>query len=134
MAALRGHHLICLHFYHGEGYDEAFIRNLERVMENAGTEGVLVASGPDDICLSCLHLREGLCMATPGAEQEIREMDRKALELLDLTPGMRAGWAAIEDRIPALFRLWYDCFCRDCGWRGSCEKDRGFLLLKAANP
>ena len=32
MAKLRGHHLICLHFYEGEGYDEPFIKSLEKVI------------------------------------------------------------------------------------------------------
>ncbi|HDL01563.1 MAG TPA: DUF1284 domain-containing protein, partial [candidate division Zixibacteria bacterium] len=31
MVRLRAHHLICLHFYRGEGYSEGFIENLETV-------------------------------------------------------------------------------------------------------
>ena len=30
---LRGHHLICLQFYRGEGYSGGFVSNLQRVRD-----------------------------------------------------------------------------------------------------
>jgi hypothetical protein len=35
---LRGHHLICLHFYRSEGYSREFVKNLEDIVRRA-TEG-----------------------------------------------------------------------------------------------
>jgi hypothetical protein len=134
MPALRGHHLICLQFYHGEGYDKAFIENLERVMDQVRREGVSVSPGSDDVCAACLHLREGLCQYSPEADEEIRGMDRKAMELLGLSVGMDVEWDAIRESIPSVFRQWYDSFCRDCSWRRFCEKDEAFLSIKKQQP
>lgn len=35
MIRLRGHHLICLHFYRGEGYSREFVENLEDIVRRA---------------------------------------------------------------------------------------------------
>lgn len=39
MSSLRGHHLICLHFFKGEGYDAAFVENLARVIAQTKKKG-----------------------------------------------------------------------------------------------
>ncbi len=132
MPSLRGHHLICLQFYHGEGYDAAFVENLERVMERVRGEGVSVSPGADDVCSACLHLSEGRCGYSPGADEEIGAMDRTALELLGLEAGMRADWDVLRERTASIFSLWYASFCRDCGWRLACEKDAVFLRMRAS--
>ncbi|NTU42683.1 MAG: DUF1284 domain-containing protein [Nitrospirales bacterium] len=129
MQELRGHHLICLHFYRGEGYDEAFIMHLERVMAEVRREGVRVSTGPDAICLSCPHLSNSRCIFSPEADEEIGSMDKKALELLGLEEGMEAQWQSIEQRIPCLFAQWYDSFCSSCSWQGACSKNEGFRRL-----
>ena len=104
MARLRGHHLVCLHFYDGEGYDEPFIRNLERVLAEVGKEGAEVVDGTDDICSLCLHRHGDHCTHGAAADREIREMDRKALALLEIAPGDRADWKGTEETVVANFR------------------------------
>jgi len=47
-AKLRGHHLICLNFFRGEGYSDDFIRNIYEVLKK---EKVEILAGPDEICL-----------------------------------------------------------------------------------
>jgi len=95
MMKLRGHHLICLHFYDGEGYDEPFIENLEEVIEAVKREGVVVAEGADDVCSPCPHRTEDRCTYSRAADREIREMDQRALSLLELGEGGRAEWKAL---------------------------------------
>jgi len=46
-AKLRGHHLICLNFFRGEGYSEDFIKNIYSVMKK---EKVEIVKGADDVC------------------------------------------------------------------------------------
>lgn len=76
MIRLRGHHLICLHFYRGEGYSREFVENLEDVLRGAEEgEEIEVVEDADDICRACPTLRGGKCVAAPEADTEIREMD-----------------------------------------------------------
>ena len=126
MPSLRGHHLVCLHFFTGEGYDEAFIRNLRNIMTRSNDEDVSITSGADDVCTSCLHLREGRCEYTENAEADIREMDQNALDLLNLSDTGRARWDELRDLVRKIFPEWYSLYCSECDWRAACEKS-GFF-------
>ncbi len=127
---LRGHHLICLHFFCGEGYSPDFVQYLRSILERAGNEGIEVCSGPDDVCRRCPHFSDDQCRYNEQAEGEIREMDRLALELLDLSKGMVAEWTMIRQAIPSIFLEWYAASCIDCDWRWACEGKELFQELK----
>ena len=129
--ALRGHHLICLHFYRGEGYSREFVVNLTNLLERAREKGVTIETGADDVCRSCPSLKGSRCSSSVTADEEIREMDREALKLLELTPGRAMEWAELRRRAAALFRQWHDRYCRICGWKEVCGKDRYFRELRA---
>lgn len=129
MKKLRGHHLICLHFYDGEGYDEPFIRNLEKVIGTIQGEGVVAAEGPDDVCELCPHRQKELCTFSQTADREIREMDRKALALLDLPAGKKVGWTRLRSTVESIFPEWHATHCHLCSWRSVCEKNGLFLEL-----
>ncbi len=130
MPALRGHHLICLHFFHGEGHNEAFTENLMATLRRAEEEEILISAGADDVCKSCPYLKDGRCLYDEDADKEIRTMDSKALELLGLSPGNKVKWSTLKDRIPDLFSDWFSLYCRECDWRDSCEKNGFFQELK----
>jgi hypothetical protein len=129
MRKLRGHHLICLHFYDGEGYDEPFIENLEEVIAAVKREGVVVAEGADDVCSPCPHRTEDRCTYSRAADREIREMDRKALALLDLGPGGREEWKPLRETVEEIFPVWHKTYCFACSWRPVCEKNELFRRL-----
>jgi len=126
MLSLRGHHLVCLHFFTGEGYDDTFIRNLRNIMTRADDENVTITSGADDVCTSCLHLREGRCDYTEDADVDIREMDKKALDLLNLSDTGRARWEELRNLVRTIFPDWYYLYCSECDWRETCEKSDFF--------
>jgi len=134
MAKLRGHHLICLHFYDGEGYDEPFIRNLDEVIAAIEKEGVEVADGPDDVCEPCPHRRDESCTFSRTADREIREMDRRALALLALSAGKRVGWTRLRNTVETVFPDWYATHCHLCTWRNACEKSELFLEFRRHCP
>jgi hypothetical protein len=121
MVFLRGHHLICLHFYRGQGYQRDFVENLERVLKHAESEGVTVTEGPDDVCRACPYLEGSFCSYSETSEEEIREMDRKALGLLSLSPGDNALWQGIKEYLPEVLPVWYDSFCSSCHWLQACR-------------
>jgi len=123
----RGHHLICLHFFKGEGYSREFIENLQKILKRAGHgEEIEVCSGPDEVCRICPYLKEEKCLYDKDAETEIRKMDRMALQLLSLNTDDRVTWTHIKEKVPEIFIQWAREFCKDCDWRWVCEKDIQF--------
>ncbi|MCL5022068.1 MAG: DUF1284 domain-containing protein [Nitrospirae bacterium] len=129
MPGLRGHHLICLHFFHGEGYNEEFVQNLREVLRSAENGETEVRRGGDDVCRKCPYLDRAGCRYSDTAEEGIAEMDRKALALLRLSHGAKVKWNETKHRLPDIFRTWYDTYCIACSWRRACEKDDGFRRL-----
>ena len=127
---LRGHHLICLHFFRGEGYSAEFTANLREILKRAGTgERIEVASEADNVCNICPYLKGQECFYRKKSDPEIRGMDREALMLLELKVRDIVLWPDIREKIPAIFRRWSEEFCRVCDWRLACEKNAFFWQL-----
>ncbi|MDI3281646.1 MAG: DUF1284 domain-containing protein, partial [Bacillota bacterium] len=123
---LRGHHLVCLHFYRGEGYSPDFVARLGEVVQRAGAgEEVEVVAGADDVCRACPYLADEQCAHRPGAEAGIQALDRTARSFLGVSPGDRVRWGEIKARVEAAPEEWFAAFCAGCGWRGLCERVRG---------
>lgn len=121
MISLRGHHLICLHFFMGEGYGASFVENLENVIERAKREGIKIQQGADDVCIACPHLAGDKCNYSENSEQEIEALDATALKLLNLQVGAKASWEAVENMLPQIFPEWKRKSCFKCDWIGTCE-------------
>ncbi len=121
MTSLRGHHLICLHFFKGEGYGAAFTENLERVINRAKRESINVQHGADDVCFTCPHLAEGKCEYKEGSNEKIEGLDATALRLLNLQAGAKADWEAIKSMLPQMFSEWKNKVCFECDWLSACK-------------
>ncbi|MET1123749.1 MAG: DUF1284 domain-containing protein [Archaeoglobaceae archaeon] len=120
MVRLRGHHLICLQFFRGAGYDEVFVENLRKVVERAKKEKIDVVDGIDDVCIACPHNR-GYCAYSPTSEKEVREMDEYAVKLLGV--GRETSWEELAEKVPNVFDRW-KVYCERCDWRDSCFGER----------
>ena len=119
---LRGHHLICLHFFSGEGYNFEFVANLRKTLERACSgEEIEICTDADDICRKCPHLKGESCFFDKNSDNEIRKMDRKAIKLLRLSAHGRVQWLKIRDKIPGIIKQWANIYCKACGWRKACE-------------
>jgi len=127
MLKLRGHHLICLHFFQGEGYSPNFVEQLNDVMRRARAgEPIVVVQGSDSVCIHCPHLSGTICRSTGTSDSEIREMDENALDLLAVKAGALVLWEEIERKIFAVFPAWYRSYCGACEWRSACERHDSF--------
>ena len=132
---LRGHHLICLHFFDGEGYDREFVENLREILQKAESGKIIeVTQEADDICRVCPFLKKSKCTQDTDAEKEIREMDRTALQLLQVRRKDIVGWKDIGERIPDIFRQWSAQYCNTCSWRQVCEKNPVFMDFQEKEP
>jgi len=116
-AKLRGHHLICLNFFRGEGYSEEFIKNIYATIEK---DEIAVVEGPDDVCLKCPHLKDGRCANNEYTDEMIHVQDHKALRLLGFRPGMVVDWKIIASRLPGILGEWKTRFCAGCGYYKVC--------------
>jgi len=127
---LRGHHLICLHFFSGEGFAPEFIENLSEIIKKAEAgQTVSVCSGPDDVCNKCSYLDAAVCLYTQDADAETSKMDRAALELLNTKAGEEIKWPDMKEKIPGIFAVWPEQYCTGCDWKRVCEKNREFSRL-----
>jgi uncharacterized protein len=127
---LRGHHLVCLHFYNGEGYGIEFIDTLREIRCRAEAgELIEVACGPDNVCTLCPYFKAGKCLYTADADTEITEMDQAAVELLKVITGERVHWRKLKENIPEIFGIWSKKYCKGCDWIEACEKDAQFKEL-----
>lgn len=119
---LRGHHLICLHFFRGEGYNLKFIKNLEKILKRVKTGAKIeVCSGADEVCKMCPYLKGEICFYDENAGSEIKKMDIMAIELLRVKNHDRIRWVDIKKKIPDVFSQWSKKYCRECDWRKVCE-------------
>ncbi len=121
MTSLRGHHLICLHFFGGEGYGASFVENLENVIKGAKREGIKIQQGADDVCIACPHLAGGMCDYGKNSEKEIEALDATALKLLNLQAGAKVDWEATKSMLPQIFPEWRGKYCFKCDWLDTFE-------------
>jgi uncharacterized protein len=116
-ALLRGHHLICLNFFRGEGYSEEFIENLYAVIKKEKLE---IVTGVDDVCRKCPYLKDEKCKSSDYTDKKIHHQDKEALRLLELRSGSIVDWKMIASKLPNIIEEWKAQFCCSCGYRKVC--------------
>lgn len=114
--ALRAHHLVCLHFFSGEGYSPEYAANLRNVLAAAESGGVVVFEEADAVCAPCPSLKGATC----ELETEVHRLDLLAAGLLDVRPGDEVGWEDVRERLPDILDAWYAGACDGCSWLGVC--------------
>jgi len=119
---MRGHHLICLHFYQGRGYNKEFVENLEDVLHRA-----VKGESADDICRACPMLLGNLekkCVAKPGADVKNKKRDAEAVVHLGVEVGSKVLWQEIKTKVIATSKEWLAVFCEGCDWEKVCAQAR----------
>lgn len=100
---LRGHTLLCLQGFRGEGYSQEFVANMAAIHQtlttNPGRQIEVIAS-PDAICGACPHRQvSGCTLNGERSEDEMVEQDREVMRRLGLTVGDRLRWSDLLDQI-----------------------------------
>ena len=133
-AQLRGHHLICLQFYRGQGYSDEFVANLDRVQKSAVDSPAVIVSGPDDVCAACPGLgADGTCQHPDTGEAEALRIDALALQLLDAAIGETLSLSQAHARLSgdaAAVSRWRDESCTSCPWESACDGGLQRLLAE----
>jgi hypothetical protein len=118
---IRGHTLLCLQGFRGEGYSTGFVENLAAIHEELARHParlVEVRAEPDAVCGACPHqAASGCTLNGPASEGDMRAQDRDVLGRLGLHPGDQLPWAEILDRIMAsVAGSDLPAICGGCRW------------------
>ena len=114
--------MVCLTFFHGEGYSAEFVVNLMRTLETWETAAAVVVQGTDDVCSACpSRVDEAKCILLDDTGVSVRELDELALELLEVTPGATVTQSEIRAKIPRMIHEWRSRACSDCDWEPTCH-------------
>jgi len=117
---LRPHHALCVGFFRGKGYSEAFVENMASVIGTLRAQNPLLTlrSAADPLCGSCPHNALGVC----DSADKVAHYDAAALRLLGLDDGAALRWseltARVRERILDPGRLGE--VCGDCQWHDIC--------------
>lgn len=112
---LRPHHGLCLRFFSGNGYDDAFCRNMEEVLRLFTPDTLLqLTEHQDGICRSCPN-RDHRCF---GAER----YDRAVLACCGLRFGQELSWSDFQQLLRQRILLpgKLSEICGDCQWASIC--------------
>lgn len=118
---LRPHHALCLQYFIGVGYDDAFSRAMARVkraLDARPDRLVALVTHEDAICEACPE-RGGACSSCGKAAR----YDRETLARLNLCEGAMLPWRALRARAGALL-IERGCraeICGDCRWSDLCQ-------------
>ena len=100
---LRGHTLLCLQGFRGEGYSPTFTGNLaeiHRKLNDNPDHPVELAEEPDAVCGACPHRAPAGCTLNgEGSEAGMQAQDRHVLARLGLAAGRTVRWRDVLDRI-----------------------------------
>ena len=121
---LRGHHLLCMLTFQGEGYSPAFTANFAAVLRRIGDgEDILIVSGPDDICAPLLGSEGCHCLgASISARDEAAGAALGALLERPLGPGTRLRLSApmLAQMRQAFAAGTIRAACEGCEWARHC--------------
>jgi hypothetical protein len=118
---LRGHTLLCLQGFRGEGYSPGFTENLGAIHHSLNEnpdQAVELVEAPDAVCGACPHRAPAGCTLNgQGSEAGMQAQDRHVLTLLGLKTGSVVRWHDVLDRIRASVRgSDLPDICGQCRW------------------
>src|SRR5579884_93843 len=118
---IRGHTLLCLQGFRGEGYSPAFVENMEAIhrrLSNDPDTAVQVVAQTDLICAACPHRHSDGCrLKGPGFEESMKLQDREVIGRLGMTEGEIRPWREILQRVAIrISGRDLDAICGACRW------------------
>jgi uncharacterized protein len=119
---LRPHHIVCIQFFEGRGYNEVFTANLYHIIgmiENDASLRIHVAPGSDDVCKACPHDVDGTC----AFERSVVGKDASVIRFLGLPDEVDEPvdelMALVKERIRDLKDV--QEICGECEWSSICN-------------
>lgn len=118
---LRPHHGMCIAFFGGKGYDDAFTENMTDIIGMLKREGpeITLTVSEDMICVKCPHNSEHRC----DSHDKVLSYDSGVLRFCGLSEGDTLRWSEFERlvRENILSAGKRSEICGDCCWNGICR-------------
>ena len=120
---LRPHHLFCMQFFIGKGYNPEFTQNMTRIcntLHEDPDQNIAIIFSSDDLCFRCPNRQtDGTCVS----ENKVCGFDRRAASLLNLKAD-QYPFRQLQSRIKLVLNrknLTQVCGC--CEWqkKGVCS-------------
>ncbi len=120
---IRAHHLLCLQGFQGYGYNKDFVRNMTEIIAKIELNPELqITTEGDDICSCCIYNMEGECRKKPGSAYEVKNIDMRVLEKLNLKDGTTGRAKDFLSLANINLRNSFDVLdiCGKCEWKEKC--------------
>ncbi len=117
---IRAHHGMCLAFFQGKGYSDAFTQSMARtkqaLMQNPL---VCVVDQLDAICAACPNHDHGVCTD----QEKVDEYDRQVLQRCGLEAGTTMPYFQFQSLVyeKILIPGKREEICGNCEWNGLCH-------------
>jgi hypothetical protein len=119
---IRGHTLLCLQGFRGEGYDPMFTAHMAAIHQRLNHQRTLlvkVVVKPDTFCHSCPNLseEEGCRLHGVGSETKMIAQDREVMQRLGIQDEEVLSWEMIVQKISEKMKpAMLDGLCGKCPW------------------
>ena len=118
---LRAHHLLCIGFFEGKGYDEKFTRHMEKTISRLEDDTpVTLTAGCDTLCSACPNNQKGVC----ADADKVRGYDEAVLKACGLSAGDTLEYSKLRELVslrilkPGL----RESICGGCEWNDICGR------------
>lgn len=133
MIYLRPHHINCIYFFIGKGYDESFIHNMNKVIyilnKNRNEKNIKFVCNCDFICKKCPNKKHRNCID----KQHVLNLDRRTIIEYELDLNKLYSF----DEIINKYYLNYSAekftnICKTCEWykNNTCSVDKIDNMIK----
>ena len=118
MIKLRYHHLLCINYFKGYGYDEDFINNMKKIKAKIDEEEIFITDGFDDLCSHCSNKINDKCKW----EEKVKRYDNNLKRIINLEVGTICKYGLIKEKIaPVIKSDMRMHVCDDCEWSKYCK-------------
>ncbi|MHB8481760.1 MAG: DUF1284 domain-containing protein [Nitrospiria bacterium] len=133
---IRGHTLLCLQGFRGEGYDLMFTAHMSAIHQQLTHNprlSVKVMTSPDTFCHSCPNLspENGCSLHGEGTEIKMVQQDEEVIRRLGLKMGEIVPWGTILQKISGTIKPeMLNEICGKCPWLPLNYCKEGLLTLR----
>ena len=119
---VRGHTLLCLQGFRGEGYDPMFIAHMSAIHQRLTNQPKLLVKviiRPDTFCHSCPHLSsdQGCKLYGEGSEPGMVKQDQEVMRRLGIANEEVLGWEMVLKKVGETIKPeMLDEICGQCPW------------------
>lgn len=121
---LRPHHGLCIRFFEGKGYSEAFVENMKNVIATLENDSIIeITKGKDEICKACPNMVNGICTD----HVKVSNYDQQVLDYIYQVLGEKINdlsYKRFQDYIEeAIMQSGkFESICGDCVYAEICHK------------